>query len=46
VFADPGFIDVKAGDFRLSPESPARTVRTDGGVVGAESLWHANGKAK
>ena len=46
VFADPGFIDVKADDFRLSSDSPARAVRQDGGIVGAESLWDANGKAK
>jgi|APSaa5957512622_1039677.scaffolds.fasta_scaffold10108_3 hypothetical protein len=43
VFAKPGFVNAAAGDFRLSPNSPARTVRPDGGVVGAESLWNAAG---
>jgi len=39
VFADPGFLDLGNGDFRLRRDSPARQVRPDGGPVGAESLW-------
>lgn len=39
VFANPEFLDAAAGDFRLSPSSPARAVCPDGGPVGAPSLW-------
>jgi len=39
VFADPKFVDPTNSDCRPSPDSPARTLRTDGGLVGAESLW-------
>jgi hypothetical protein len=38
-FADPDFADPDQGDFRPSPDSPARKIRPDGGPVGAESLW-------
>ncbi len=39
IFADPEFTDLAGGDYRLAPTSPARTIRLDGGPVGAESLW-------
>lgn len=39
VFADPQFIDPAQGDYRLAPSSPARTLRPDGGPVGADVLW-------
>jgi hypothetical protein len=41
VFADPKFVDPANRDYRLQPDSPARNVRPDGGIVGAESLWQA-----
>jgi len=40
IFADPSFVDPADGDYRLAPDSPARKLRTDGGPVGAESLWN------
>jgi len=40
-FADPRFVDARSGDYRLSPDSPARAIRPDGGPVGAKSLWNA-----
>jgi len=40
VFADPKFVDPANGDYRPASDSPARTLRTDGGPVGAESLWN------
>ena len=39
IFVDPRFVDPAKGDYRLAPDSPARRLRTDGGPVGAESLW-------
>jgi len=41
LFADPEFLDAAGGDYRLAPDSPARTIRPDGGPVGAESLFSA-----
>ena len=41
VFADPGFVDARAGDYRLRADSPARALRADGGPVGAAWLWEA-----
>ncbi len=38
-FADPQFLDAAGGDYRLAPSSPARTLRPEGGPVGAEWLW-------
>lgn len=38
-FADPEFVNAAGGDYRPGPNSPARTLRPDGGPVGAESLW-------
>lgn len=38
-FADPQFVDPSQGDYRLGPKSPARSLRADGGPVGAERLW-------
>lgn len=38
-FADPQFVDAAGGDYRLGPDSPARTLRPDGGPVGSEPLW-------
>jgi len=39
LFADPLFVDATGGDYRLSSTSPGRTIRPNGGPVGAESLW-------
>ncbi len=39
IFADPRFVQPSAGDYRLSPESPLRRLRLDGGPVGAELFW-------
>ena len=38
-FADPAFVDPSNGDYRPGPHSPARTLRPDGGPVGAEMFW-------
>ncbi len=38
-FADPQFLDAAGGDYRPAPNSPARTLRPDGGPVGAETFW-------
>jgi len=38
-YADPCFADPARGDYRLRPESPARSLRPDGGPVGASMLW-------
>jgi len=38
-FADPQFLDATGGDYRPAPNSPARTLRPDGGPVGAETFW-------
>lgn len=38
-FADPKFVDAPGGDYRLGADSPGRTLRPDGGSVGAEQLW-------
>jgi hypothetical protein len=38
-FADPGFVDPSNGDYRPGPQSPARTLRLDGGPVGADMFW-------
>ena len=40
-FADPKFVDAAAGDYHLAPNSPAHTIRPDGGPVGAEFLFSA-----
>jgi len=37
--AEPGFVDPSAGDYRLRPGSPARSLRADGGPVNAEMFW-------
>jgi hypothetical protein len=39
VFADPRFLDPGKGDYRLSRDSPARSLRTGGVPVGAEMLY-------
>jgi hypothetical protein len=39
LFAGPEFLDAENGDYRLAPDSPARSIRPDGGPMGAESLW-------
>ncbi len=39
VFADPRFVCPAEGDYRLAPDSPARTLRPDGGPVGATMFW-------
>ena len=39
IFADPQFVDPANGDYRPGPGSPARSLRTDGGPVGAEPLY-------
>ena len=39
IFAEPAFVDLDGGDYRLAPDSPARKIRPDGGPVGAEPLW-------
>ncbi len=38
VLADPRFIDPEQSDYRVSSDSPARTLRADGGSVGAKSF--------
>ena len=40
-FADPQFVDVNNGDYRLRSDSPARSLRPDGGPVGVEDLFRA-----
>jgi len=39
-FADPKFVDAAHRDYRLAADSPARSIRPNGGPVGAESLWN------
>ena len=43
LFVDPQFRDAEKGDFRLAPTSPARSMRSDGGPIGAEPSWAADG---
>jgi hypothetical protein len=40
-FADPKFVDPDNGDYRLAPDSPARTIRADGRPVGAGTITSA-----
>lgn len=39
LFADPKFVAPAVSDFRLAPDSPARSLRPDGGPVGALALF-------
>jgi len=41
LFADPKFVDPANGDYRLAPDSPARSIRPNGGPIGAKTLWNA-----
>ena len=38
-FADPEFVNPTTGDYTPGQDSPARTLRTDGGPVGAAMFW-------
>ena len=41
LYADPRFVDMANGDYRLAPDSPARTLRPNNEPVGAAQLWNA-----